>query len=224
MTVIFFRTIIIYILLSVVLRLLGKRQVGELEVSELVSTLILSELAALPIDDPDIPLLYALIPISLILSLEIAVTFLKNKFQFFKRIFETRPSFLIERGCIRQDELQKLRISVDELLGELRLQGYGDPADIYYAILEQNGQLSVIPRKEKTAPLCEDLSLKLKEDGMAHPLIIDGVIYKDSLCRVNKSKTWLINACKKKGYEIKDVFLCTMNDAGEMHIYKRKDL
>ena len=75
MTVIFFRTIIIYILLSVVLRLLGKRQVGELEVSELVSTLILSELAALPIDDPDIPLLYALIPISLILSLEIAVTF-----------------------------------------------------------------------------------------------------------------------------------------------------
>ena len=224
MTVIFFRTIIIYILLSLVLRLLGKRQVGELEVSELVSTLILSELAALPIDDPDIPLLYALIPISLILSLEIAVTFLKNKFQFFKRVFEARPSFLIERGCIRQDELQKLRISVDELLGELRLQGYGDPADIYYAILEQNGQLSVIPRKEKSAPLCEDLSLKVTEDGMAHPLVIDGVIYKDSLSRVNKSKNWLINACKKKGYEIKDVFLCTMNDAGEMHIYKRKDL
>lgn len=224
MTVIFFRTIIIYILLSVVLRLLGKRQVGELEVSELVSTLILSELAALPIDDPDIPLLYAIIPISLILSLEIAVTFLKNKFQIFKRIFETRPSFLIERGNIRQDELQKLRISVDELLGELRLQGYGDPADIYYAILEQNGQLSVIPRKEKSAPLCEDLALKTTEEGMAHPLVIDGVIYKDSLSRVNKSKNWLISACKKKGYEIKDVFLCTMNDAGDIHIYKRKNL
>ena len=224
MTVIFFRTIIIYILLSVVLRALGKRQVGELEVSELVSTLILSELAALPIDDPDIPLLYALIPISLILSLEIAVTFLKNKLPIFKRIFETRPSFLIERGNIRQDELQKLRISLDELLGELRLQGYGDPADIYYAILEQNGQLSVIPRAEKSVPLREDLSLKTVEEGMAHPLIIDGVIYEDSLTRIKKSKTWLTEACKKKGYEVRDIFLCTMNDAGDMRIYKRKDL
>ena len=206
------------------LRLLGKRQVGELEVSELVSTLILSELAALPIDDPDIPLLYALIPISLILSLEIIVTFLKNKLPIFKSIFETRPSFLIERGVIRQDEMQKLRISVDELLGELRLQGYGDPADIYYAILEQNGQLSVIPRAEKSAPLREDLPIKITEEGMAHPLIIDGVIYEDSLNRVNKSKSWLVNTCKKKGYELKDVFLCTMNDAGDICIYKRKDL
>ena len=224
MSTIFFRTVIIYILLSVVLRLLGKRQVGELEVSELVSTLILSELAALPIDDPDIPLLYALIPISLILSLEIIVTFLKNKLPIFKSIFETRPSFLIERGVIRQDEMQKLRISVDELLGELRLQGYGDPADIYYAILEQNGQLSVIPRAEKSAPLREDLPIKITEEGMAHPLIIDGVIYEDSLNRVNKSKSWLVNTCKKKGYELKDVFLCTMNDAGDICIYKRKDL
>jgi len=224
MGVIFFRTIIIYTLLSVVLRMLGKRQVGELEVSELVSTLILSELAALPIDDPDIPLLYALIPISLILSLEITVTFLKNKLPIFKRIFETRPSFLIERGNIRQDELQKLRISLDELLGELRLQGYGDPADIYYAILEQNGQLSVIPRAEKSAPLREDLSLKVTEEGMAHPLIIDGVIYEDSLKRVKRSKAWLVHACRKKGYELKEIFLCTMNDAGDMRIYKRKDL
>ena len=222
MTAIFFRTVIIYILLSVVLRLLGKRQVGELEVSELVSTLILSELAALPIDDPDIPLLYALVPISLILSLEIIITFLKNKNSLFKRIFETQPSFLIERGELRQDELSKLRISVEELLGELRLQGYADPSDVYYAILEQNGQLSVVARTERQPPLREDLSLKAPEEGMAHPLIIDGEIYVQNLDRVQKTKDWLCRAVKKEGCTVKDVFLCTLNDAGELRIIKRK--
>ncbi len=218
----FVRTIVIYILLTVVMRLFGKRQVGQLEVSELVSTLILSEVAAMPLDNTDIPLIYAIIPILVLLSLEISVTFLKNKSAFLKRVFESRPNILIERGRIRQDELDRVRISVEELMGELRLKGAADIGDVYYAILEQNGQISVFLQAEKQPPRAEDMKIVPLEEGIARALILDGEVCPSTLKDIGQDRGWLEKLCKKRGCQIDEIFLCTVNDTGTVRIIKKE--
>lgn len=222
MTVILFRTVFIYLVLSIVLRCMGKRQVGELELSDLVVTLLLSEVAALPISDHNMPLINGLFPVLLILALEILSTYLKNKLPVLKKMMEGKPSILICRGMLDQKELEKMRLSVEELLGECRLQGYSDLRDIYYAILEQDGQLSIIPRSSKQ-PLCAgDVQIKLPERGIAHPVILDGRINDNHLAMIGKDRTWLEKTCKQRGVPWTDVFLMTVDDTGEITLIPRE--
>ncbi len=218
----FARTIIIYMLLTVVMRLFGKRQVSQLEVSELISTLILSEVAAMPLNNPDTPLLYAVIPILVLLCLEISVTFLKNKFSFLKHIFESRPNILIERGKIRQDELMRVRISVEELMGELRLKGASDIGDVYYAILEQNGQISVFLKSEKQPPTAESLDVRVREEGIARALVLDGEICESTLRDLGRDRAWLLELLKKQHCKPEEVFLCTVNDTDGIQIVRKE--
>ena len=222
MTVILFRTILIYLILSIVLRCMGKRQVGELELSDLVVTLLLSEVAALPIADHNMPLANGLFPVLLILSLEIISTFLKNKIPLLKKLMEGKPSMLICRGRLDQNELGRMRLSIEEFLGECRLQGYSDLSDIYYAILEQDGKLSIIPRADKQ-PLCADnMKIKVSERGLAHPIILDGRINTNHLRMIGKSEGWLKKEIASRGLRQQDVFLMTADDAGKITIYPKE--
>lgn len=214
MITIFLRTLIIYIIISAVLRCMGKRQVGELELSDLVATLLLSEVAALPIADHNMPLLAALLPILAVLALEIIITYLKTKWNPLKKLLEGKPSILIRRGKLDQGELEKMRISIEELVSECRLQGYSDLSDIDYAILEQEGQLSILPRADKQ-PLCaEDIHIKPNDRGLAHPIVMDGEIHDAHLAMVGRDRAWLAKECARRGCNIKDVFLMTVDDAG----------
>ena len=206
MASIFFRVIIIYFILTLFLRIMGKRQVGELELSELVTTLLLSEIAALPIDDPDIPLSHAIVPILLIFSLEVIITYLKTKCNPLKRIFESKPVFIIEKGRINQGELAKNRISIGELLGELRIQGVANINDVYYAILEQNGKLSVVQKNKTVSP----------DPGLPHVLIADGEINKVAAEHLNVSESAIINICSNFGQSIETTFLLMQDDAGSI--------
>ena len=174
MTSVLFRTLIVYILLSFTLRIMGKRQVGELQLSELVSTFILSEIVATPIVNTDLPLIYALISVCIIVSLEIIVTYAKNKSVVLKKLFDSRPNVIIENGELQQDELEALRISVEELLSELRLQGVSDISDVRYAIIEPNGKLSIIRKPECDSATVSQLGLTPSDKGLSYPLIIDG--------------------------------------------------
>lgn len=222
MTVILFRTILIYLILSVVLRCMGKRQVGELELADLVVTLLLSEVAALPISDHNMPLINGLFPVLLILSLEIISTYLKNKIPLLKKMMEGKPSILICRGKLNQKELETMRLSIEELLGECRLQGYSDLRDIYYAILEQDGQLSIVPRASKQ-PLCaDDVQITVPERGMAHPIILDGRINENHLAMIGKDKAWLEKTCKQRGLAWTDVFLMTVDDTDRITLIPRE--
>ena len=132
MTSIVIRTVIIYIILSVSLRIMGKRQLGELDVSELVSTLLISEIASIPIDDPDIPLMNAVIPILFILSVEILLSTIKNKSRKMKSVIEGKPQYIIYKGRVLQNVLNENRISINEILSEMRAQGVGDISEVYY--------------------------------------------------------------------------------------------
>ena len=146
LTTLLVRTLIIYFVLTVSMRIMGKRQLGEMELSELITTLLLSEIAAVPITDFRIPLKRAIIPVLLIISFEIILPFIIGKKRFIKKLFEGKPSYIIYRGELRISEIKKNRLSLDELICELRGQGYFDISDMDYLILEPNGRLSILPK------------------------------------------------------------------------------
>lgn len=200
------RTLIIYVLLTLSLRIMGKRQLGELNVGELVSTLLISEIAAIPIADPDIPLLNAIIPLFFILSLEIILSTIKNKSEKLKNSFEGKPSYIIYKGRLLQKELCENRISINELLSELRCQGVGDISEVEYAIIEQNGSLSVF---------------KKNANDMTHPLIIDGKTIDDVLATERKSQAWLLQKLNENNIDKEEVFLLTISDDEKINIIKR---
>lgn len=222
MSTVIIRTLIVYTVISTVLRLMGKRQVGELELSDLVATLLLSELASLPIADRNIPLLNSLVPILIILSLEILLTYCKTKFSPLKKLLESRPSVLIRKGVLDQTELGRMRISVEELLSECRLQGYAHLEDVYYAILEQDGKLSVIPRAGKSPICAEDLQLQVKERGLAYAVIVDGTVNDAHLASLGLDRTWLARECGRRGAAEEDVFLMTVNESSDITFIRKE--
>lgn len=209
MASIFIRTIIIYILVSISLKAMGKRQLGELEISELVSTLLISEIASLPIADPDIPLMNAIIPLIFIVCLEIIISTVKNKSEKLKRYVEGEPTFVIYQGVLRQDALKQHRISINELLCEIRMQGVADIKDVYYAILEQNGKLSVFEKKD-----CSCFS---------HTVIIDNEINEMRIKTLGYDDTWVKKQLARHKVKQSDVFLMTVDDSGNTYIIKKDE-
>ena len=222
MTILFFRTLITLALLYSVLRFLGKRQLGELETSELVSTFLLSELAALPIENPEIPLLYALIPILLISTLEVVFSYLKNRSNLLKRVFESKPIYLIEHGVIRQRALLNARLSMNELISECRLQGVGDLSEVDFAILEPNGQLAILLKPENQ-PLTKE-SEGGKTSETMHSGVIDGKADADGLRLLGIDESKIKALCKKNHVQMQDIFLLSLGTSGAYHLIKKERL
>ncbi len=224
MTTLLIRTVLIYIFLISIMRLMGKRQLGELEVSELVSTILLSDIASLPITDQAIPLLYAVIPIVTITAFEVGMSLLLTKVRFFKNILSARPAALIRKGRIDKKEMMKNRISIDELLSELRQQGLSNINEVEYAIIEQNGKMTVLPKQRYSQPTYEDLGLLPKERGICHVLISDGRIDRYGLKITNKTEDWLLHTLNEQSTRPDEVFLMTLDDSGQTNIIKRSEL
>lgn len=223
MVMIFLRTIIMYIFLVAIMRLTGKRQIGELQLSELITALLLSELASSPIINNNIPLCYSIVPILTLICMEIINTYIVTKSPLLKRFFDGVPSILINKGVLDQKELAKMRMSIEELTAELRLKDIYDLSEVEYAILEQNGQLSVTPKTAARPLSVGDMSLMLPDKGIAHQLISDGKISKYNLDLVGKNEIWLKKRIKAYGFtDIADVFLFTLDDSGGEYILRRK--
>ena len=200
------RTVILYILLAFSLRITGKRQIGELDVSELVSTLLISEIASIPIDDPDIPMLNAIVAILLIVSIEIIISSVKNKSEKLKSVVEGTPDYIIYKGRLLQERLYENRISVNELLSELRTQGIGSIDEVEYAILEQCGSLSV---------------MKKGESMLGHTIIIDGKIIVETVSKMGYNKAWVEKRLAEERAHLKDVLLRTVDDTGKLDIIRK---
>ena len=222
MLTVFLRTAIIYFLLILAMRLMGKRQIGELEVSDLVTTLLISEIASLPITEPELPLTHAVIPLVLLLSFEVVISFLVSRFPRLK-FLTARPSTLIRNGKISQSAMKNARISFDELFCELRNQGVYDLDEIEYAILEQNGHITVIQKARFRQPSAEDLGLKVKENGLFHIVIEHGRINRHGIDLVGIRESDLRRELRKKKLEIEDVYLMTVNDAGKRTVIPKKE-
>lgn len=222
MITVFMRTLLIYLILIISMRLMGKRQIGELQISELVTTFMLSELATVPLSNKQIPVAYALVPIFLLLSLEVITSFLLMKSSFLKKLFIGRPSIIIRHGEIDQAELGRMRITVHELLSELRQKDIGDVGEVEYAILEDNGKLSVF-QKAKNSPLTPEMAgLDVTENGIAHPIIADGEISLKNLSLAGQNEQWLWAQLKKQKLKAEEIFLLTLNDNGEVFVVKKR--
>ena len=206
MVSIFIRTILVYILLNVVLNIMGKRQIGELEVGELVCTLLISEIAAIPISDPDIPLSWAVVPIIFICAIEVALSAIKNRCTKIKRAVEGNSLYIIYKGRLRQKVLLENRISINELLTEMRIQGFGGTDDVEYAILEQNGKISLFD----------------KSTSLSHFLVLDGEVNKNAMRELGFDEGWLDRLLKEEGLSLREVFLLSVDDEGKRNIIKKE--
>ena len=212
------RTLFFYFFLILTMKVMGKRQIGQLQLSEFVTTLLLSEIAADPITTPEVPILHAVVPIVLLFGLEIVISYTATKVPKFKKVFDGVPSIVVCRGQLDQKQLRKNRISLDELLSEMRKKDIYDIADVEYAILEQNGQLSITPKTQNLTVTKKDLDIQERECGISHPLVIDGHIHDYNLELLGKDHAWLHRPLKQKGTQYKKVFLFSMDDAGNCNL------
>ena len=222
MLTVFLRTVITYLVLMIAMRIMGKRQIGELEVSELIVTLMLSELATSPISSTDIPVSHAIIPIITVLTFEVVTSVILIKIPRIKNFVSSKPSVLIDKGKLNQRELAHIRMSVDELVGELRRQGSTSIEEIEYAILEQNGKMTVVPKMRYRQPTLEQLKLKDKESGIAHILIADGYINRYNLRRTGHDDAWLEAELKRRGHRSSEVYLMTVDDVGNIFLVPKE--
>lgn len=220
---IFFRLLIIYFVTILSMRLMGKRQIGEMQMSELVTAFFLSELATYAIADSRIPLFYALIPILCLISIEVIISYMTLKIPLFKKAFDSRPNILIDKGKILEKELSRNRITLDELLSMLRLKEYSDLSEVYYAILEPNGQLSVVPKSFAEPMKRGDCGGERSEKGYSLAVIDDGKINRKALDRLQKDEKWLRREMKRRKIEsVKDIFLFSYDESGTAILVKKE--
>lgn len=222
MITILIRTFIVYIILITAMRIMGKRQIGELEVSELVTTLMLSEIAAMPIENQDYPVMYAVIPIITLLFIEVFSSVILIKVPWLKSIVSARPSILIRNGVIQQQELRKNRISIEELMCELRAGQCIDPSQVSYAILEKNGKLTIIPKSENSQPTLSQLGIGAADHGIIHPLVIDGQICQNNLNTSGKSREWLELELASTNIPRSEIYMFGVDDCGKTMIIRRE--
>ncbi|NLM69650.1 MAG: DUF421 domain-containing protein [Firmicutes bacterium] len=224
MLIVFARTFIIYAIVVLVMRIMGKRQIGQLEPYELVVAIMIAELAAIPMEDKAIPLINGLVPIFTLLCIQVAISYINMKSLSFRAFMDGSPSIVIQNGKIRIDELSKARYNINELLEQLRIQGYPNIADIEFAILETSGHLSVVPKSQKRALTPEDLQIDTKYEGLPVPLILDGKIQYDNLKEINLDEDWLISELAKFNItDVKKVFLASLDTEGKLLYQVREE-
>jgi uncharacterized membrane protein YcaP (DUF421 family) len=211
------RTAIMYLFLMVVMRLTGKRQIGQLQIGELAVTFLISELASWPIQEPDTPIWYALAGIGMLVLLEISFSYLSLKSLRIRKWIEGRPSVLIEGGKVNQEELKKNRFSVDDLIENLRQSGALSIDEVETAILETNGRLSVFLKKSKSPPVAADLNVTVSPQPIPYTVISDGRMLGMNMDRIGISEKQLLRILRKHGYKNRhDIFYMSLtrdNDA-----------
>lgn len=203
MFIVLLRTIFLYALVILVIRLMGKRQIGELQPYEFVITIMISDLAALPMQDTRLPLILGIIPIITLLFVKVVLSFIQLKSQKIRKILDGEPCILISRGKIDYDVLKKQQINLDELMEEIRLAGYFNLSEIEFGILENNGQMSF---------LTSDKNPTNSKVNLPVIYVLDGKVNNNSLTTSNKSYDWIVNQLKKHNINCIDDVLIAMTD------------
>ncbi len=214
----FFRTAILYLLLIVGLRLTGKRQIGELEPIELVLTMLLSDLASVPMQDFGIPLVNGVIPIVTLLAMSMLLSCVSLRNVRFRTLICGKPAIIIRNGKLQQDAMRHNRLTLDELFEELRTQGVTDISDVKYAVLETGGQLSVLLRTAAQPATPEQMRLDCEDDVFLPTVIInDGRLLRGNLRQTGHDEAWLQAQLSENGVDApSQVFLLSIDERGEI--------
>ena len=215
------RTVLLYILLIGAIRLVGKRQIGQMEPSELVVTMLVADLAASPIQEKELTVLSAAVPIGVILILELILSTLSLHSLFWRKILCGKPVILIENGKILQENLRATRVTLDELTSYLRQKDVLDISTVQYAILETGGSLSVFPFPQEQPALARDAGIQTSEQNLPITVITDGKLLEENLQRSGRDARWLQKELAKHRGKLQETFLMTVDNGGNVVFVKK---
>ena len=218
----YIRTILLYLVLIFSVRLMGKRQIGEMEPSEFVVTMLVANLATIPMQDEGITLFSGLVPILTVLGMELVLSGLTMRSVFLRKIFCGKPVILIDNGTIIQENLRRTRISLDELAGHLREKDVLDIKTVQFAILETNGNLSVFPFPKERPASAGEAGIETKPQFLPITIVEDGFISKDNLKKAGKDQKWLETVLSQHQAEAGDTLLLTV-DKSDSILFLRKE-
>ena len=223
MTVTFIRALIIYFFVITAVRLMGKRQVGELKPHELVITILLSAIAVIPLEENSMPLANCLVPIMLFISLEILVAALSMKSLKFRNLIQGRPIFIIRKGKLDQKKLRELRFTVDDIVDALRQKDIFDLSEVEDAIIETNGSISVLPKAENKPLTPANVGISVEEKGMPIAIVMDGKPVNEYFneCKIKDSEIELILQTQNR--DVKKIMLLTIDDNGNTYLIDKEN-
>ena len=223
MSIILIRSLILYILVIFAVRLMGKRQLGELQPSELVITILVSNIATLPLEDTDIPIIVGVTPILSLVCYEVIVSWLILGMPFLRKIISGSPKIIISNGKINRRVLRELRFSVDDLMTAMRGEQIFDLSEVQYAIVETTGSVSIMKKQGKDTPTREDLNIDADELDPPQVIVSDGEIMPTALKSLGYSEEFVRNTAKKSGLKINEIFIMTADKNGSVFIAKKAD-
>lgn len=221
MLISFIRTIILYSILIAVIRLMGKRQLGEMEPMEFVVTMLLANLAAVPMQETGIPLLSGLVPILVVLSMELLLSVLVYHSVGARKLLCGKPVILMENGKLLQENLKKTRITPDELTEFLRMEGVVDLSSVKYAILETGGQVSVLPYAKFKPANAKAAGVKVEDTQLPVTIISDGQLLTENLPKLGKNRGWVTEVLTDYGCTVRDVYLLTAEPGGKLYFCRK---
>ena len=219
----YLRTIILYLVLIMVIRLMGKRQIGQMEPSEFVVTMLVANLASIPMQDGAIPLYSGLVPILTVLGLELTLTFLSLRSITLRKLLCGKPVILMENGNILQKNLRKTGVTLDELTGHLREKGILELQTVQYAILETNGNLSVFPYPKHMPASAKDAGIPASSQFIPLTIISDGYLSKENLQKAGKDMNWVERVLKEKKATVETTWLLTVDGRDHILFFKKED-
>ena len=219
----YIRTIILYLVLILVVRLMGKRQIGEMEPAEFVVTMLVANLAAIPMQDGGIPLYSGLVPILTVLGVELVLSAASMGSVWVRKLLCGKPVILIENGKILQQALRSTRVTLDELTGHLRDKGILDLRTVQYAILETNGKMSVFPYPKDAPATAKDAGIQAKEQCLPVTIVADGYLYKENLAVARRDEAWLQKVLREYETTLEQTWLLTVDEKGHTLWLEKED-
>ena len=221
MLICLFRTVILYALLILVIRLMGKRQLGEMGPLEFVVAILIADLASVPMQDLAIPLLSGIIPILTILAAELLLSVLCYRFPMWRRLFSGKPVILMENGTLLQKNLSKTRITPDELTELLREKEVVDLRTVQYAILETNGQISALVYPEEKPASAREAGIPVRPMGFPVTIISSGRLLRENLPVAGRTEDWVEGVLRDHRCRVRDVYLMTVEPGGQIYLSVR---
>ncbi len=221
------KTVIIYFFAMFAVRLMGKRQVGELQPFELIIAVMIAEVASMPLASSGVPITYGIVPITMLLLLHNAIAFISMKSEKLRAIVSGKPSIIIHKGIINEKELKKLSYNFNDLFEQLRVKNVMSISDVHYAVLETNGELSIMLKPEKRGLQPEDMNIAPPNPGFCYDIIIDGKLKQKNLEALGFNEEDLTTLLSKKNiWDIKSVLIATSDETGSVFIqdYNGKQL
>lgn len=222
MLLVFVRTIILYSIVLIVMRFMGKREIGQLQPFELAISIMIADLATLPMSETGIPISNGIIPILGLLVMHLLISMVNMKSMRMREIICGKPSILIYRGRIDEHKLKKERFTINELEERLRGNNINNIGDVEYAILETSGQISVIQKPNKRTTVPEDFGIMPEYEGISYDLVVDGKVMKDNLEKLEKDYNWLVKQLEPYNIKPDQVLIATIDGKGNFFCQEKE--